>query len=245
MPAVRVILASVPVQGEEAPAAIAGALYDLNEAGDADLIIVGRGGGSLEDLWAFNEEVVARAIAASAIPVISAVGHETDYTISDFTADMRAPTPSAAAELAVPDRSELQRDILTRMRRMRSSILTLLQLRQSELKSIHEGYVLRRFPEQLDEDLKALDNTVAALGRTFKASLANTEGKFFSLASKLDTLSPLSTLQRGYGIVRSAVDGRIIASSDQLVIGDDIDVILAKGAFRGNVTEVRDESLIG
>jgi exodeoxyribonuclease VII large subunit len=101
MPAVKIILVPVPVQGEDAPAAIAAALRDLNEAGNTDVIIVGRGGGSLEDLWAFNEEIVARAIAVSAIPVISAVGHETDFTISDFVADMRAPTPSAAAEYSL------------------------------------------------------------------------------------------------------------------------------------------------
>ncbi|MDD2484926.1 MAG: exodeoxyribonuclease VII large subunit [bacterium] len=245
MPAVKIILVPVPVQGEDAPAAIAAALRDLNEAGNTDVIIVGRGGGSLEDLWAFNEEIVARAIAVSAIPVISAVGHETDFTISDFVADMRAPTPSAAAELAAPDRAELQRDILMKMKRVRSSMFALLQLRQSELRVIHEGYVLRRFPEELAEYHNALQNSITVLDNLFRTSLAAMESKFISSVSALDMLSPLATLQRGYGIVRSIVDGRIVKHSDQLAIGEEVDVILFQGGFKGNVTEVRNESLHG
>jgi len=245
MPAVKIILAPVSVQGEDAPAAIATALRDLNEAGNTDVIIVGRGGGSLEDLWAFNEEIVARAIAASAVPIISAVGHETDFTISDFVADMRAPTPSAAAELAVPDRAELERDILMKMRRARSSMLALLQLHQSELRAIHEGYVLRRFPEALAERHNALQKSITALANLFRTSLAAKESEFISLVSALNMLSPLATLQRGYGIVKSAADGRTVKHSDQLAIGEEVDVILFQGSFKGNVTEVRNERLHG
>src|SRR3989454_7647571 len=206
-PLARVILSPTLVQGAEAPAAIAAALDLLNEHGEADVIILGRGGGSLEELWAFNEEVVARAIARSRIPVISGVGHETDFTITDFVADYRASTPTAAATAAVPDIAVWRSNILTMQQ-------TLTELMQEHLAKLHEQLeysqrsLQRASPKDLlDRRQQQLDDTTQSLQTFMQHILSLRSERLRGVALRLHSLTPLRTIARGYAIVRRDSDG--------------------------------------
>jgi exodeoxyribonuclease VII large subunit len=228
-PLARVILSPTLVQGAEAPEAIAAALDLLNEHGEADVIIVGRGGGSIEELWAFNEEVVARAIARSRIPVISGVGHETDFTIADFVADYRASTPTAAAAAAVPDIEEWRADI-----REKQHLLTAqMEDRLYDLKEQLEHSVRdlqRASPLGLiDRRRQQLDDTTEHLQTRVQYMLSLHRERLASMASRLHVLSPLLTIARGYAVVRREHDQAIITSVQQVQSGERLTIQVQDG----------------
>ncbi len=228
-PLAEVILSPTLVQGTEAPANITAALDLLNEHGEADVIIVGRGGGSIEELWAFNEEVVARAIARSRIPVISGVGHETDVTIADFVADYRASTPTAAATAAVPDIAVWRSNILTMQQ-------TLTELMQEHLAKLHEQLeysqrsLQRASPKDLlDRRQQQLDDTTQSLQTFMQHILSLRSERLRGVALRLHSLSPLLTIARGYAIVRRDSDGTIITSTQQTQPGETLTIQVTDG----------------
>src|SRR5579863_2347897 len=214
-PLAEVLLSPTLVQGAEAPDAIAAALDLLNEQGDADVIIVGRGGGSIEDLWAFNEEVVARAIARSRIPVISGVGHETDFTIADFVADYRASTPTAAAAAAVPDIQEWRDSVLEE----EQLLMALMEERFADMReklAYSQRDLQRASPQRLlERQQQQLDDTSALLQTRMGHILSLQRERLRGLALGLHSLSPLLTIARGYAIVRRESDAVIVTSIQQ------------------------------
>lgn len=241
-PGTELILNPVKVQGDDAAQDIARAIDEFNEYGQVDVLIVGRGGGSLEDLWAFNEEIVARAIYTSKIPVISAVGHEIDYSISDFVADLRAPTPSAAAELAVPDRQELQSKIRFMLQKMVSTIHSDISYNQEKLKNLVNSYGFRRPIDMIHQFEQRLDELNRALETNQKHRLRILEGKIESLTQKLNALNPESILKRGYSICFREDDHQIIRRASQLAVDDKITVKFSVGDISGTVDRInRDE----
>ncbi len=222
------------VQGENAPAQLISGLRYFNENRSADVIIIGRGGGSIEDLWAFNNEELAREIYASNIPVISAVGHETDFTICDFVADRRAPTPSAAAELAVPETMELKQKFLNIIGRMNILIVHNINSARQRLKDISEKRVLNS-PDFIVDDRKVyLMNLDARLENGMKYTLSKKRELFAYYTSKLEALNPMSVISRGYSAVFDN-DGKLIKSVDQLDIGDTFNFKTIDGSVSAEV----------
>ena len=219
-PNVYIRLLPVPVQGPGAAEKIAEKIKIMNELKLADVLIIGRGGGSLEDLWPFNEEIVARAIYESELPVISAVGHETDFTIADFVADLRAPTPSAAAELAVPDIFEIKQKINNYQNRCRISLKKRIELMRLKFEKCMKS---RAFTDPMrnikDKDI-ILDMYVQRLENKIKNIKKDNQTKYVELVTKLDTLSPLKTLTRGYTLTEK--DNKIIKSTTELKQGDEV-----------------------
>lgn len=235
-PMAKIIVMPVRVQGVEAPAEIRGAIAYANRHKVADLIITGRGGGSIEDLWAFNDERVVRAIYESEIPVISAVGHEPDVTISDFVADLRAATPSNGAELAVPDADELRQYLDSLEIRTAQVLQKKLEYYRRRLNDLAArpvlqsptGYIeLKRMEAQM-----LRDRLLAVQERR----LGNARRAFVGYAAALDALSPLKVLARGYAVANSA-DGRVLRSADDAIVGETIDLTLSDGALRCRVEE--------
>ena len=237
-PNVHIRLIPVPVQGPGAELKIVEALKKMNDENLADVIIVGRGGGSLEDLWPFNEEVLARAIYDSRIPVISAVGHETDFTIADFVADLRAPTPSAAAELAVPNIEDVKDTINDYKNRYKVALkrkIQLMKLRYEKcmsrrvftepLQTINEKYV------KLDMLLKSITNSTLNIINKSRAELSK-------VSARIDTLSPMKTISRGYTI--SEKNGHIIKSITSISVGDDIELRYIDGNAKATITELKE-----
>jgi len=236
-PSVDVMIAPAAVQGAEAPDQICNAIADLNKAG-VDIIIVARGGGSLEDLLCFNDERVARAIWSSRIPVISAVGHEIDFTIADFVADLRAPTPSAAAELVVPDR----RDLLERTQRLRSRLIHACRVSLRGWRTM-AAFVAERLrdPGGRIADLRmGLDDRYARMEKRTRSCIDTLRGILQRDISLLDTLSPLSVLKRGFGIVRLP-DGTVVRDVRLLAVNDSVDVKVSSGSFKARVTTILQE----
>ncbi len=238
-PVAEVVVRSAKVQGEGAAQDIAAAIREFNEQNGADVLIVGRGGGSVEDLWAFNEEIVARAVFESQIPIISAVGHETDYTICDFVADLRAPTPSAAAEIAVPDIFELKADLDAYKAHIYNITKNIVSTEKSRLEAIQKSGALK------DPVLKIQDSrrNLAYLGEKLSDITQNTIEKskhqLSSLAGKLDALSPLGVIARGYGIVNT--DDGIVSSVKNIKKGGNVTVKLSDGSFGATVTDIYGE----
>ena len=226
-PNVYIRLLPVPVQGPGASEQIAEKIKIMNEKKLADVIIVGRGGGSLEDLWPFNEEIVARAIYNSEIPIISAVGHETDFTIADFVADLRAPTPSAAAELAVPDIFELKQKIQNYQNRYRIALKKKLEVMKLRLEKVMKSRAFTDPKRKIIDDSILLDNLVKRLEKTIKDLQNSKTNKYKELIAKLDTLSPLKTLIRGYSLTEK--DGQIVKSVKQINKGDLISIRFTDG----------------
>jgi exodeoxyribonuclease VII large subunit len=234
-PLARVVLSPALVQGAEAPAALARALDLLNEHGEADLIIVARGGGSIEELWAFNEEVVARAIARSRIPVISGVGHETDMTIADFVADQRASTPTAAATAAVPDLADWLIGLQECQRELTLLLGDLIVRAHADLEH-SERELARQSPRsQLERLQQQLDGTIELLQRNVQQRQALHAERLKGLALRLHALSPLLTLARGFAVVRHAADQRIVTSIQQVQPGDQLDIQVADGRICAQV----------
>ncbi|MDR2687583.1 MAG: exodeoxyribonuclease VII large subunit [Oscillospiraceae bacterium] len=227
-PASEAVLCPVQVQGAGAAAQIAAAVRLFNDRQAADVLIVGRGGGSLEDLWAFNEEPVARAVAASAIPVISAVGHETDVTICDFAADLRAPTPSAAAELAVPDLADLLAGLGSLRARMGQTLLRDLRARRASLETLLSRRVLRRPEELAWASSLRLDYAAQRLRDAIKARLYAESARLARASARLEAMSPLAVLARGYAIAMKG--GAPVKSVSELDPGDKLRLALGDGA---------------
>jgi len=259
-PNLHVVIAPVKVQGESAAAEIAEAIQLLNQLGGLDVLIVGRGGGSLEDLWCFNEEIVARAIAASTIPVISAVGHEIDFTISDFVADVRAPTPSAAAEQVVGLKESFERhvaDLSTALiRTLRQGLLevkTRLASAQSSYVFTEPRNIARQFKQQMRElelriqhsvgdrlrqDQQRIDDAGASISHVIHSSVQLRAHEMHRFQVQLRALNPLAVLDRGYSITHDA-DGRVLTSVAGLKRGRHVSTRLATGSFESDITDVR------
>ncbi|MBE6919000.1 MAG: exodeoxyribonuclease VII large subunit [Ruminococcaceae bacterium] len=235
-PIAKVLLLPVRVQGVEAPPEIVGAIRYANRWQLADVIITGRGGGSIEDLWAFNDERVARAIYASEIPVISAVGHEPDVTISDFVADRRASTPSNAAEIAVPDMTELLRGLQAADNRLIQSELNLLERENQRLTSLAGKRALTDPTAFLQDKKMYLDYIQQKLGGAARQTLEADSRRFAQLTAKLDAMSPLKVLGRGYAMVQSE-DGTVLRSAQQVSIGDQVHVHLGEGTLHCTVND--------
>ena len=235
---IKVLLRPVRVQGEGAGEEIAEAIADLNNDGRAEVLIVGRGGGSREDLWAFNEEVVARAIAASRRPVISAVGHEVDMSIADLVADLRAPTPSAAAELVVQNRLELERHLDQLEMRLVNQIRSRLDLLRSRLLGLQRR--LRTPDQRLRIQQLELQRLVLQLQQRMQHLLQGKVQQLAGFSGRLDALSPLKVLGRGYSIVRLSKSGELLRDSKQVQAGDLLSLQLEKGTVDAVVTD-RDE----
>ena len=232
-PLVEILLAPTLVQGDTAAPQIVRAIKALNEEGRSDVIILGRGGGSLEELWPFNEEQVARAVHASRIPVVSAVGHETDYTIADYVADLRAPTPSAAAEMVVPDGNALQQDILA----LREALNRALTAYVGE-----QRYALRTMAAQVgyrSPDIATWRRRVDDLARSAYAPLSerltSLTFQISGYSDRLQALNPQAILQRGYAIVETQPDGQVVRSKNDVAVGDQLKVTVADGSLPATV----------
>lgn len=235
-PLAEVILAPTAVQGVEAPPQIVNALATLNSLGNIDVIIVARGGGSLEELWAFNDERVARAIAASTVPVISAVGHETDFTIADFVADLRAPTPSAAAELVAPDITGIREQVTAWQERLRQQMEQLLSEHRNGLEQktrllgrLSPGQQVARQRQRVDELLRMAEHSVRNL-------LSVKRERMLGLEAHLSALNPLATLERGYAIVSLMPEGHVVRSIGQATKGRLLSVRVSDGSFTARVS---------
>lgn len=238
-PGIHIFFVPAVVQGPDAPNSIISALDLVNQHGQAEVILLVRGGGSIEDLWAFNEEPVARAIAGSGIPVITGVGHETDFTIADFVADRRAPTPSAAAEITVPSRRELV-NVVKRLDRMLCSFMSRqIDRRKAMVEKLAASRVLRRPESLVEQYLHELDNLDRRLAQSMTVNLVFSANRLEKATGKLEVLSPLKILARGYSICRK--DNEMIRDSQQVDEGDTVEVVLRKGSLLCQVDKRREE----
>ena len=226
----------VKVQGEGSAEQMIEALNKVNKT-DCDVIIIGRGGGSVEDLWCFNDENLARAVANSKIPVISAVGHETDFTICDFAADLRAPTPSAAAELAVPDITEIMAYILGLNVRLSSFINNQLNSLEQKYVSLVKRPVLANPYNTVDSLSLRLDNLKSRLDAVFNKNTAEVDNKITELTAKLDALNPAKILLRGYSIAE--VDSKTVNSVENITVGENIKLTLSDGSADCTVNSIQ------
>ena len=240
-PIVKVRLLPVRVQGAEAPGEIAAAIRYANRYKLADLLIVGRGGGSIEDLWAFNDERVAYAIYASEIPVISAVGHEPDVTISDYVADLRAATPSNAAELAVPDQAALQQNMDAAASAMAAALSGKLRHARQRLHVLAKSPALVSPTGYLEQRKQSLEHLKSRLIGAQMQQIQRKKQRYIGNTAKLDAMSPLKVLTRGYSIV-SADDGTIVRSVRQTAPGREVQVMLSDGSLRATVSDIKEES---
>jgi len=238
-PLTQVKLLPVRVQGVEAPAEIAGAIYYANQHQLADLLIVGRGGGSIEDLWAFNDEMVARAIYDSKIPVISAVGHEPDVTISDFVADLRAATPSNAAELAVPDQDALRQTLDAMNTAMAVALNRQLKSARQHLDVLSRSPALRSPTGYLDQRRKGLELLTNRLTSAQTGYLSRRHNQYIALTAKLDAMSPLKVLTRGYAMAQTQ-HGEVLKSVSQVERGERITVSVSDGSVSATVMDVKE-----
>ena len=240
-PLSKVMILPVRVQGAEAPAEIAGAIRYANRWKIADVILTGRGGGSIEDLWAFNDERVARAIYDSAIPVVSAVGHEPDVTIADFAADVRAATPSNGAELVAPDQSELRAQLLHQQARMNSAVSRTLKSARQTLDALAGKRVLQSPINYYQDKRLQLDYSHRQLIASSQQLLARKKQEFIRLTSSLDAMSPLKVLGRGYSIVLDE-RGAVLQDAADAAAGGRIDVRMRRGSLSAVVEQVREDT---
>lgn len=218
---IKLLLYPVRVQGKEASAEIAHAIEFMNRNKMADVLIVGRGGGSIEELWAFNEEQTVRAVAASEIPVVSAVGHETDFTLTDFAADKRAATPSQAAEIVVADANAYLNSVAELEKRLKNTVLKRLALSETTLERLQNSRALSNPQRMLEGRMQRFDFASVRLEQVFNAALTQKQHSCGVLAAKLDALSPLTVLARGYSVTEN-IDGKIIRSIADVRWGDEI-----------------------
>ena len=232
-PNVVIRLLPVPVQGEGAADKIASGIEYMNRNKLADVLILARGGGSLEDLWPFNEEIVAHSIYHSEIPIISAVGHETDFTISDFVADLRASTPSAAAELAVPDIYEVKQKIMAYQNRLRMSLVKKVEVMRLRYEKSMSSSVFKEPTRRIQENYIRIDNQVKQLENLIQAMQEKEKTKYVKLVAKLDAYSPLKTLSRGYSITQK--DGKVIKTQTELKSGDMVEIRFVDGFKRAEI----------
>ena len=231
----------VPVQGDDAPPRIAEALDDENRRGWADVLVLIRGGGSLQDLWAFNDERVARAIYDCETPIISAVGHEPDVTIADFVADARASTPSNAAEIAVPDRNDVRARLTALERGMTKTEESRLSALRERLTALEQKRVLRDPMAFIADKRLLLDYTQKNLASLAEKQVGERRQRFAALCASLHAMSPLAVLARGYAVARTA-NGTVLRSADEVTVGETIDVTLGRGSLVCTVNETRGEN---
>jgi exodeoxyribonuclease VII large subunit len=238
---VSVLIVPSLVQGDQAAAQIVEGINYLNNRDDIDLIIVSRGGGSLEDLWPFNEEKVARAIYASNIAVISGVGHETDFTITDFVADLRAPTPSAAAEQAIANRVELEKNLKNLNQRLLYYIQNQIKNYREKINFFSKKRVFTNPDDLFSKQIQLLDDLTQKLELNMEKTINNCKQKFEILSSKLDTLSPLKTLKRGYSITSDS-EGKVVQDIKQVEIGENIVTKIADGKIYSTIDDLKIKS---
>ena len=230
-PNVVLKLYPVQVQGEDAARQIACALDFINRHNAADVIILARGGGSLEELWPFNEEIVARSIFRSGIPVISAIGHETDFSIADFVADLRAPTPSSAAELVIPEKEVLVKTIMELRLRLKKALANKIQCERLKLEQLMKSPSMRHPLDKINQKKMDLEILRRSIAEAMSRKVEKEKGNLSVLCGKLDALSPLTVLARGYSITMKS-DGNIIKSVKQVHNGDELDIVLTDGKIR-------------
>ena len=241
-PQAEILIYPSLVQGPDAPAMLCSGVEYFNAADACDVIILGRGGGSMEDLWAFNDEALVRSVAASKIPVISAVGHETDFTLCDFAADRRAPTPSAAAELAVPDGAVLRSKMIELFTQLSRSMEKRLDIAQFSLDARKQTLALLSPEGKLERNRKELTYVSEGIERAIAALLSREQARLGAAVEQLGALNPLAILQRGYSAVRNG-EGRMIGSVEDLSVGQTVEVILRDGVARAEIKETRREDL--
>ena len=235
---VDILVYPVLVQGPAAAGDIAAALRDLNENySDVDVIITGRGGGSMEELWAFNEEVVARSIFDSVIPVISAVGHETDFTISDFTADFRAATPTAAAEMAVPDTRELREYLSGIKESLAESLMQAVEIRRNKLAALDPNAFAKGISTRIAYEQMNADRIIESMGESLASRISSGRERIELLKTLLDASDPKSILSRGYSVVTDE-DGHIISRAEELKIGQNVNIETGSGSAGAEITRV-------
>ena len=239
-PSISLIVYPSAVQGEFAEGEIVAGIEYFNRTRSVDLLIVGRGGGSIEDLWAFNTEPVARAIYRSALPVISAVGHETDFTIADLVADRRAATPSHAAEMAVPSLSDMEARFSLMESAMKQRLNTAMQTRRDRLKKLRESYVFTQKDRLFRSQNQELDLLRQRLHKTFSEDYERTKHNYLLLREKLSVLSPLNTLERGYSICLK--EQKALKNAADAAVGDNVTVKLHKGSLCCRVDEIKEET---
>ncbi|AJQ27780.1 exodeoxyribonuclease VII large subunit [Pelosinus fermentans] len=239
-PGILLKLYPVQVQGPEAPMQIVHGIEVFNELNNVDVIIVGRGGGSIEELWAFNDERVVRAIVASKIPIVSAVGHQTDYTLADFAADRRAATPSQAAEFVVPDVRELYKYVSTLHNMLESNIRNVLQHHFRRLEQSTLNRVFTYPYEVLADRQQALDNCMQRLEQAIKVIVRDKKHTFTITAEKLAMLNPLAVLARGYSIVHT-LDGQVVKDTAALQPGQKIEIVLNRGRVDAEIIHIQEE----
>lgn len=240
-PVAEVVLSPTPVQGLDAPPGIVDALELINRAVHPDVILIGRGGGSIEDLWAFNDQAVVRAVAASEAPVISGVGHETDFTLTDFAADLRAPTPTAAAELSTPDRvellgtiSELANRHTNHIRELMTDLKWTLQQQKNTLDQLSPAHAINIYRQRVDE-------MAYRLGRSLEHFLERKTLHLQNLQQKLQNLNPAAVLDRGYAIVTNTKDNRLVKDASQLNLNDLIHIQVSRGNMNARITQLNQE----
>ena len=236
-PSAKILLYPSLVQGADAPESLCRGIEMLNAYGECDLIIIGRGGGSIEDLWAFNDERVVRTLAASRVPTISAVGHETDFTLCDFVADLRAPTPSAAAELALPDRSEYLQRVDTMLDNLDSAISRIISSKKNALLASEKSLALCSPSARLDAEKKLLFQKQELLDRTITSIFSQKRGFFETVCGKLSVVNPLAVLTRGYGVVKN-FEGRVVTSVKMLGVGEDVKIRVSDGEALAKIIDV-------
>lgn len=241
-PNFHLILAPTAVQGDGAKGQIVQAIKDLNEEGTSEVLILARGGGSIEDLWAFNEEIVARAIVDSRIPVISAVGHEVDYTIADFVADLRAPTPSAAAELVLPELETLLNSLKNIELRIKRGPLLILDQAEQKLNYLLKSKAFKQPQHLIDEWSQKIDDLSEGIEKASKLLMGRYSDNVQHLLQRLKALNPAECLKRGYSIVFDEHKERIIKSSSQLGLGEKILIQMKDGIVKATVTETASRS---
>ncbi|UCF79271.1 MAG: exodeoxyribonuclease VII large subunit [Candidatus Eiseniibacteriota bacterium] len=239
-PGVGIILNPVRVQGGGAAEEIANAIREFNEFGQVDVLIVGRGGGSLEDLWAFNEEVVARAVFESRIPVVSAVGHEKDVTVSDLVADLRAPTPSGAAQMVVRDRSEVSRQVSTLGRSLLVAVQNRLSSLRREMERNAGRYGFRRVMDTVRQRMQRVDELARRVSVSTGKVLPQRRQHLESVAARLRALDPHEVLRRGYAVCRVQATGAVLREASQVRVSERVNVELHRGALICSVQEVAD-----
>jgi exodeoxyribonuclease VII large subunit len=235
-PHLRIFLYPTLVQGKEAAAQIANGIQRMNELNLAEVLIVGRGGGSIEDLWSFNEEIVARAIYASRIPIVSAVGHETDFTIADFVADLRAPTPSAAAEIVTQNHQRLLDDLDSLNLGLERSVFHLIEVKRLKIQQFATSHILHSPLEKLREFQQTLDDLTERLLLNCKNLFESAKQKLELLKAQLNTLNPEAVLSRGYSIVMKSEEKEVVKEARQVRETDSIEIMLWKGTLEAQVT---------
>jgi len=238
-PAAEILIYPSPVQGAAAAAALIAAVELAGTRAEVDVLILARGGGSIEDLWAFNDELLARAILASPIPIVTGIGHEIDFTIADFVADLRAPTPSAAAQLVAPDAAVWRRRLEQLLARFAAAARRALRSEQSRLEAVTRRLNLSHPGARLQQHSQRLDELEARLRLSVRARIAAGSARLESAARALQAVSPLATLERGFAVITRARDGALITDAAQLAAGEAFDARLAHGSLRATVLERR------